>query len=347
MGLSRGFAAAAAPVPGPSEGPPILLIVDDEIQVTAAIADQLRRQCRVVTASRGEEALRLLESHDVSVIVSDQRMPEMSGSEFLKRASERYPDASRVLLTGYSDLEAVIKAVNEGRIFFYLAKPWTAADLEMVVTKAVEHNRLLRERRGLIDDLREANADLEVRVAERTHDLQEANGRIAELARTDALTGLQNRRAFDESLAREAGRSQREQKPLVALLLDVDHFKTVNDDFGHPVGDAVLAGIGAVLAKSLRPYDVAARYGGEEFVALLPGASMVDGRAVAERIRAAIAAMRVDVCPRPVTASLGVASLARGELPEQLVARADAALYRAKRSGRNRVEGAVDDVEDP
>jgi diguanylate cyclase (GGDEF)-like protein len=329
------MAAASAAPPVPAR--PAVLVVDDEPEVPLAIADQLRRRFRVVPASSGKEALRLLGEQDFDVILSDQRMPGMTGAELLTRARREHPEAVRVLLTGYSDLPALVHAVNEGGIYFHLSKPWASAELETVLGGAAEHARVLRENRGLVAQLENANADLEKRVAARTHDLVEANARIAEMARTDSLTGLPNRRAFDEALAREVARAHRSGTPLVLALADLDHFKRINDEFGHPVGDAVLAAAGACLRSLLRSYDQAARYGGEELALLLPDTTVEQGFVVAERVRAAVASLVVPGCGRAVTVSVGVAGLAPAEEPASLVRRSDTALYAAKQAGRDRV----------
>jgi len=179
-------------------------------------------------------------------------------------------------------------------------------------------------------------------VAQKNRDLEKANEMIARLARTDGLTGLANRRTLDEVLAIEIARAQRQGKDLSILIADLDRFKSINDQYGHISGDHVLAGAAAVFGSELRPYDLAARYGGEEFVLVLPGTSTNDAIAIAERIRRRVEKITVPSCPRQITISLGVASWRVGEASKQFVARADEALYNAKRSGRNRVEAASD-----
>jgi two-component system cell cycle response regulator len=168
-----------------------------------------------------------------------------------------------------------------------------------------------------------------------------ANKRMVEemrrLASTDGLTGLANRRTFDEALDREVSRARRARTDLALVLVDVDHFKRVNDTRGHAFGDEVLRQVAGRVAAAVRPYDVAARYGGEELAVILPGCSLDEAVHVAERLRADVAALRLGM---PVTVSAGVASLPPETNGSDLVASADAALYRAKAGGRDRVEAS-------
>jgi diguanylate cyclase (GGDEF)-like protein len=170
--------------------------------------------------------------------------------------------------------------------------------------------------------------------------LKEANETVERLARTDALTGLANRRTLDETLPREIARAGRLGEHLSLIIADLDHFKSINDQYGHLAGDQVLASAAAVFGSRLRSYDLAARYGGEEFVILLPGASAEDAFTIAERARKDVEKIDAPGCPTQITASFGVASWIAGEASEEFVARADTALYNAKNGGRNRVESA-------
>jgi two-component system cell cycle response regulator len=163
------------------------------------------------------------------------------------------------------------------------------------------------------------------------------------LATVDSLTALMNRRAFTAAAEREVSRSQRYGYPLCLLLLDVDHFKVINDTRGHPAGDLVLAAMGPLLARETRRTDLSGRWGGEEFVVALTASDLAGGLLVAERIRAAVAAMVVKD-PRgdliPVTISIGLATYQNGDQLDTLIDRADRAMYAAKSSGRNRVVSA-------
>ena len=149
------------------------------------------------------------------------------------------------------------------------------------------------------------------------------------IALTDPLTGLANRRAWDEELSRELARAQREHQPLCVAMLDLDHFKRFNDEHGHQAGDRLLKQLAATWREVLRPTDVVVRYGGEEFVVLLSNCGIEVAVEVIERLRRAT--------PGGQTCSAGVALWNRTEAPNALVSRADAALYRAKREGRDRI----------
>ncbi len=160
------------------------------------------------------------------------------------------------------------------------------------------------------------------------------------MATTDLLTGLLNRRAFLESTGREVARTKRYNDVLSVILLDVDHFKQINDRRGHAAGDTVLAAVGKLLNQALRTCDIVARWGGEEFVLVLPSTSLEGAEQVAERVRALLEAASIkdgNGDAVPVTASFGVAQYMSGETLEQVVDRADRAMYLAKSSGRNRV----------
>jgi diguanylate cyclase (GGDEF)-like protein len=163
---------------------------------------------------------------------------------------------------------------------------------------------------------------------------------IAELrAATDSLTGLPNRRAIADTIRRMVAQTTRTMRPLAALMCDLDHFKQINDQYGHGRGDDVLAAVGAALSSSIRVSDFAGRFGGEEFLVLLPDTDSVGAVALAEKIRAAVAAIQVPTIDRVITLSVGVAVLPDHVLDGDALQRAaDRALYTAKNSGRDKVE---------
>jgi diguanylate cyclase (GGDEF)-like protein len=168
---------------------------------------------------------------------------------------------------------------------------------------------------------------------------------LTEVAISDPLTGLHNRRSFEVRLAEEVERTRRSQVPFALLLLDLDHFKQVNDRFGHQAGDQALQAVASVLEQQLRAVDLPARIGGEEFAVLLPDTAGQGALDTAERLRAAIATRPIahEGATIAVTASIGVACCsAHADTSEGLLRVADLALYQAKRAGRNRTHGAAD-----
>jgi len=188
--------------------------------------------------------------------------------------------------------------------------------------------------------LRRQRRWLERLVAQRTQDLVDANAELERLASTDALTGLLNRRRFEEAALAEIDRAQRYDRPFSLLLVDLDHFKNVNDTFGHNAGDATLRAAAQRVMMSVRTTDVVARYGGEELAVLLPETDEAEARFVAERIRATVGGQPVEYEGSVIglTASVGGAQYGPQDSDlARLIGRADAALYRAKQAGRNRV----------
>lgn len=165
--------------------------------------------------------------------------------------------------------------------------------------------------------------------------LSDANARLGQQNITDALTGIPNRRAYDQKLTEEFSRAKRTGAPLSLLLIDIDNFKSYNDNFGHPAGDTALQSVARVLMSSLRPYDFLARYGGEEFVIILPSTDLTDAIVVAERVRNLVASSEFP--HRKFTISIGVARLDVDAGARALVQAADVGLYRAKAAGRNKV----------
>ncbi len=193
-----------------------------------------------------------------------------------------------------------------------------------------EEKELIEQMSALIDDLHQE-------IARRT----ELSLQLEQMATTDFLTGLSNRRLFDQILEREWGRMRRYGNHFALLILDLDHFKRVNDRFGHQVGDEVLKRVAGVLSDEVRAEDVVARYGGEEFAVIALGADADRSRDLGERLRQRVARTEMPAFVEGITISIGVAATSVADPPQDidaLIARADQALYRAKAGGRNRVE---------
>jgi diguanylate cyclase (GGDEF)-like protein len=189
-------------------------------------------------------------------------------------------------------------------------------------------------------ELRNANALLEDKLEE----INNLQGKMYQMALHDTLTGLFNRRFLAETLERELSRAKRENQPVSLLMIDIDHFKLVNDSFGHKAGDEVLKSFGEHLLAHIRTEDIAFRYGGEEFLVVLPGASLHDSQLRADNIRKMVEEISFSIEDKhgQITVSVGVAEYpGNGSTPDEVLTKADAALYAAKRAGRNRVEAAI------
>lgn len=267
----------------------------------------------VLTTCDGREALEVFQNPEApSLVISDWMMPDMDGLGLCRkiREMERSGYVYFIILTAEGTKDDVIKGLEAGADD-YLIKPFDQQELKYRI-------------------------GIGKRIVKLEH-------RIMLLATTDPLTGVLNRRAFMERMEEELHRSHRENASLSLTLADIDHFKMINDRYGHQAGDLVLERFTEQLSKSSRPYDFVGRYGGEEFVICLSGVDALQGRLTAERMRERTEEMKI-IPPDSsqsiqITASFGVASLSTGskESLDSLIKRADDAMYRAKREGRNRV----------
>ena len=300
-----------------------ILIAEDDTTSRLVLAATLKKAGHeVASAKNGREAWEMLQAGDYSLVISDWMMPDMDGLELcrLVRAQRQMTYAYIILLTALGGKTNYLDAMNAGADDF-ITKPFDAEQL-----------------------------DARLRVAKRILDLHET---LRTNAMYDSLTGLLNRAAIMDSLGQELDRAARESRPLGVLLCDIDHFKRVNDTWGHPAGDAVLREVAQRLRSSLRSYDKIGRYGGEEFLLVLPACDRCSGVALAERLRHSIEATPVSLGAEmgaeaiAVTASLGIAiadASSQGCM-DALIQAADTALYRAKGQGRNRVEIAQPEAE--
>jgi len=277
---------------------------------------------RIVEATDGLQGLRLLLAESVDVVLCDLEMPGLDGEKLL-RVKESRAEGHQIpflFLTGACSTDRKVRLLEDGAADT-IEKPFHPAEL-------VARLRLHLKVKRLQDELREKNHQL------------------ARLSTTDSVTGLRSRRYVTEALALEFLRAQRYGTALTVAMADIDHFKQVNDRYGHVAGDVVLRGVADLLRAQLRATDVAGRYGGEEFLILLAQNGTRGGEVLSERWRRAVegAAFRGLAGEEiRVTISLGVASrTSRHASPEDLIAEADAALYRAKEAGRNRVVCAAE-----
>lgn len=293
----------------------------------------------------GAQALTAIREHKPDLVLMDVEMPRLTGVEVCRiikanAHEERFGFIPIILMTA-RQASGKVEGLELGADD-YLVKPFDMLELSARV-KSMLRLKVLQ------DKLLEKNRELEAM----NRELDQANKELAQrreellaLSRTDALTGLYNRRHLEERLHEEFNRSRRYGSPLSLVMLDIDHFKRVNDTYGHPFGDEVLRGVARTVRANLREVDLLARYGGEELCALLPETTSRDARGVCERVRAAIAALEWEhrsadgvIHPVRCTASLGVASVPSPTIgsAEALLRAADDSLYAAKGAGRNRV----------
>ncbi|HYD68375.1 diguanylate cyclase [Azospirillum sp.] len=291
-----------------------VLIVDDEPGNIQLLAGLLRDECELCFATSGEEALEIARLVAPDLILLDVLMPSMDGFEVCRRlkADPSTHDIPVVFVTARGEVDDETRGLDAGGVD-YIIKP---VSLPVVRARVRVHLRLKRH-----------------------------EDRLRASALMDGLTGIANRRRFDEVLNVEWRRAWRSREPLSAILADVDLFKRYNDRYGHLEGDACLRRVaGALDGLARRPGDLAARYGGEEFVCLLPSTNLEGATALAERMRTAVLDLRLPHAGSTVgpwvTVSVGVATAvpADGLEAADLLRQADEMLYRAKRSGRNRVE---------
>ena len=298
-----------------------VLIIDDSQAVREKIINTLESFDFFACYHEAEDGLdgfKKLLASPVDIVLCDLEMPRIDGFKFLSMMKSRpeLRDLPVIILTGMNDRELKIKGLKQGAIDFII-KPF---DPEELLARVKVHLKI----KHLQDDLKRSNELL------------------LELSNTDHLTRLFNRRYLMESMEKEVHRTLRKGGNLSLLILDIDHFKLVNDSYGHLQGDAVLQIVAKHLTKELRSYDVAARYGGEEFVAVLPDATLKEAAFVAERVRSSIQDIKFEgeISPLALTVSLGVATFpSQGcNTVDEFIKLADDALYRAKSNGRNRVE---------
>jgi diguanylate cyclase (GGDEF)-like protein len=304
-----------------------VLAVDDDpisLRIVTAAVQSFGHEC--LGADDGAEAWRLLSTTEVDVVVSDWQMPGMDGLELCRRIREQEGYTYVVLVTGRTDPDEVVRGMLAGADD-YLTKPLDVRGLRLRLIAA------------------ERVTAVHARLAEQQAELERLNGRLAEAARMDGLTGLRNRRALDEDLPKLLARCERYGHELSAVMLDVDHFKAYNDRFGHLAGDEALRRVAGVMMNHGRQTDQFYRYGGEEFMCLLSQGTHTAFR-TAERLRQAVQDLAIahpGSAHQVVTLSAGVATWRASALtPDALLAEADSALYRAKTDGRNTVR-----VEEP
>ncbi len=309
-----------------------VLLVDDDPTTRCMIEGVLSGALGhvVVCANNGREALALAVETQPQIVVTDWMMPGMDGLDLARalRATEWGQTIYLIMLTGHETEDEVSEAFEAG-VDDFLVKPVNVRTLRARLRAARHYVQLLEAWERDRAQLKQFAAELAI-----------SNRRLAHAAMTDLLTNLPNRRSGMNALAKAWAASSRFEQPLSVMMLDIDHFKRINDGYGHAAGDAVLRQLADLLKRASRVEDLVFRYGGEEFAAVLPNASVRAAAQIAERIRSLVEkyAFIWEQQAIPVTLSIGVANLSSGLKDSQaLIEAADAALYEAKRSGRNRV----------
>jgi diguanylate cyclase (GGDEF)-like protein len=306
-----------------SPSPELKILVVDDSPIYRKLVEQSLSQepCTVLFAKNGRQALDLFAEHRPALIITDWTMPDISGLELCRRLRTEVQTfyVYVILLTGNTDKEEVIEGLAAGADD-YLTKPFHPGEL---------HTRVKVGRR----------------IADLHHQLQAKNRQLEEMALTDPLTGLPNRRAIDVWATHELSAAARHDFPVWVAMADLDNFKSINDTHGHDAGDIVLKSFAQVLKSNTRQSNICGRLGGEEFLLVITHVEERANVAIAiDRIRKEFGTQRFTVAGHTfgATASFGIVGF-RGVAPPNfadLVTRADAALYSAKRKGRNRVEFA-------
>jgi diguanylate cyclase (GGDEF)-like protein len=289
---------------------PVVLVIDDSMDVHRLLRARLRNEdLELVLVSSGAEGLKAAAEQKPTLILLDLDMPGMDGFEVLRKLKERAEtqDIPVIVLSGLQGAQDKVTAFDLGAVD-YITKPFDLTELRVRVRSALKMHRLLRL--------------------------------LAERAQVDGLTGLWNRAHFDTRWADEVAGAARHGRALSMAMFDADHFKSVNDTFGHPAGDVVLQGLAKIIQSNCRQADIACRYGGEEFALIMPDTAPEAGLAVCERIREAVAGMVWARHPdRRVTVSAGLAGTSEpGTLgAAEWIDAVDRGLYQAKKAGRDRV----------
>ncbi len=285
-----------------------LLYVEDDADTREQFTCYLSRLAgTLLTACDGAQGLQLWHEHHPDIIITDIQMPVMDGLAMTQAIREDDKQVPVIVLTAFEQVEFLKRAINAG-VAKYVTKPVDSGQLQTAIQECA-------------------------------HALM-ADQALQSAATRDALTGLSNRFELINRFRAEKSRAERHATPLSLIMADIDHFKHINDTFGHLAGDQILREVANCLSYHIRAEDVCGRWGGEEFLLLLPRISLEEAAVVAEKLRSEVEAMTTEWEGKTlsVTISLGVGTFTSGMGMEQCIEPADEALYRAKQSGRNRFE---------
>lgn len=282
-----------------------ILIIEEDQQM----ADFLQNTLKAVgyntfVVSDPREGLDLMRKSNFSSVITELRCAKMNGVSVVKEASRISDKINVIVITAYSFITSAIEALEAGA-FCYITKPLNSSEVRIAVERAIERSMFLS-----------GNEDKDV---------------LIDLALKDGLTGVFNRRYFNELVSLEFNRLKRSPAAFSLLMLDIDNFKKYNDTYGHQKGDQLLRDAAKIFKNAVRLTDVVCRYGGEEFVILLPKTGVGEAKIIAERVRMQFSLYL------PTTISIGISSVPEDACePEELIKKADSALYEAKSSGKNK-----------
>lgn len=299
-----------------------ILVVDDSWESREMMTSVLNTEedYTVMMAENGKEAVERLQSKNFDLVITDISMPVMDGLELLDHLTREYPTVPVITFTGFGDLFGV-RALERGAEDCIL-KPFDARDFKLRVAKALKYSRLKKYH----DQLEQKNEELRL------------------LSVTDQLTQLYNRHYMQDALGREFARAKRYRSKLSCVLVDIDHFKHINDQYGHLQGDSVLREFAALIKNTCREVDICCRYGGEEFLIILPETDRRGAECMADRLRRATETMPIfrtdsaelmDELKISISVGLSFYPDPRIKSARDLIALADEALYMAKDRGRN------------
>jgi diguanylate cyclase (GGDEF)-like protein len=302
----------------------VLLVEDDPLQAEATKKLLIKSGYDVLWAGDGINAIKMTKLHIPDIILLDLMLPGLDGHEVCRwvKVEESTKGIPVIMLTAKKDIADKVAGLHGGADDF-LPKPYNELELNARIYSSLRT-------KALQDELRAKNRELEAVLLKVEH-----------MATVDVLTGLFNRRRFHEVLSNEFERSRRFDTPFSLIMADIDHFKQINDNYGHQTGDSVLREIALLLTRNIREIDTASRYGGEEFMIILPNTQKASAKVVAERMRAeaekhTFAGIEKD----GLTVSFGYSGMPDSHIKDEeyLIRCVDHALYSAKQNGRNRVE---------
>lgn len=337
--MKMGSALATMPSQ-PSSLNSTVLVVDDEQSVCDMLAAVLEAEgYTVVTANSGGEALTKFGEYIFDVMFTDICMEGMDGLELLSRVSQLDSSVKTIVMTAFSGYDTAVKALKGGA-HDYLEKPLDNHDKIITLTNSARQvSQLQKDNIELLSKLRSQHSKLQ----SANKELGELNSKLEDLALTDGLTGLNNRRSIDTIYAQECSRYLRYKEPFTVAMIDVDHFKQYNDKYGHTAGDTALQFIASQLIACTRDSDSVGRYGGEEFFILLSNTAPENAIVVANRILESVRnnTVVVDGVETKLTVSIGLAGVNGIENMQpgvKLMEQSDNALYVAKSNGRDQMQ---------